>query len=105
MHDASGTRSTVLVRSCLVNLPAFGYELLRRGADTEQRSDVEPIAEDANVLTAGRRIVCAACRHPITTEAQRIQVKGRHEHRCGDNRRPPHPPRHSRAGDADTSPR
>lgn len=30
----------------------------------------------------GRAIVCAACRHPVTSEHLRISVDQRHQHRC-----------------------
>ena len=29
-----------------------------------------------------RRLFCAACRHPVTHQNQRIVVQGNHEHRC-----------------------
>ena len=50
--------------------------------DPEVRTPVKPAVEDEHGLLSGRRIVCAACGHAITTERQRIEVKGRHEHRC-----------------------
>jgi hypothetical protein len=50
--------------------------------DPEVRAPVQPAVEDGQRSMTGRRIVCAACGHPITTERQRIEVNGRHEHRC-----------------------
>jgi hypothetical protein len=43
---------------------------------------VNPAVEDAHASAVARRIVCTSCGHPITTEQQRIEVKGGHEHRC-----------------------
>ena len=43
--------------------------------DADQREE----GEDAG---GRRRLVCAACRNPVTSERQRIEVNGQHEHRC-----------------------
>ena len=59
------------------------HSTLRRDRhDPEVRTRVKPAAEDEPAWLVGRRIVCAGCGHPITTERQRIEMKGRHEHRC-----------------------
>ena len=56
--------------------------LRRDRADQQLLTPTKPVVEDEQGSTAGRRIVCATCGHPITTERERIEVKGRHEHRC-----------------------
>ena len=33
-----------------------------------------------------KRLFCAACRHPVTHQDQRIPVQGTHEHRCTNPR-------------------
>jgi hypothetical protein len=48
--------------------PASGDPLVRQAA--EGRRDVG----------RRRRILCAACRHPVTSGAERIDVNGRHDH-------------------------
>jgi hypothetical protein len=56
---------------------------LRRGRhEPELQAPVKPTIEEERDVEAGRRIVCAACGHAITTERQRIEMHGRHEHRC-----------------------
>lgn len=60
-----------------------GYELLRRGsADAEPQRLLQTVTEDAGISATRRRLVCSLCRHPITTEQERIAVNGSHEHRC-----------------------
>ncbi len=56
--------------------------LRRDRADRELHAPAKLIVEDERGSTAGRRIVCAACGFPITTERQRIEMNGRHAHRC-----------------------
>jgi hypothetical protein len=56
--------------------------LRRDRRDPELRVPVKPGVEAERHVGAGRRIVCAACGHPITTEPQRIEMNGCHEHRC-----------------------
>jgi hypothetical protein len=49
--------------------------------DPERRLDRR--AGEAEGEAAGRRaILCAACRHPVTAESERIEVQGAHEHTC-----------------------
>jgi hypothetical protein len=36
--------------------------------------------EDPIEDAATRRILCAACRHPVTSTGERIEVAGRHQH-------------------------
>jgi hypothetical protein len=56
---------------------------LRRGrTDPEVRTPVKPASVVDHGSAVGRRILCAACGHTITSEQQRIEVNGRHEHRC-----------------------
>lgn len=31
-----------------------------------------------------RALLCAGCRHPVTTERERMQVRDRHEHTCAN---------------------
>ncbi len=50
-----------------------------RGATAGQRQ-VAARAEDE--AKKEKRLFCALCRHPITHQDERIQVNGRHEHRC-----------------------
>jgi hypothetical protein len=60
-----------------------GYALLRRGsADADPRRAQQPFTRSGLTSATRRRLLCAACRHPITTEQQRIEVNGRHKHRC-----------------------
>ncbi len=40
----------------------------------------QPDAEDFLALGSGRRLLCAACAEPITTDAHRIAIEGRHTH-------------------------
>jgi len=56
--------------------------LRRDRRDPELRTPVKPAVEDAQGSTTGRHIVCAVCGHHITTERERSEMKGRHEHRC-----------------------
>jgi hypothetical protein len=57
--------------------------LLRRDRlDPQLHSPVKPVLENDRESTTGGRIVCASCGHTITTERQRMEMKGRHEHRC-----------------------
>lgn len=56
--------------------------LRRDRADRELHTPTKPVVEDEQGSTADRRIVCAACGYAITTERQRIEMNGRHEHRC-----------------------
>jgi hypothetical protein len=59
------------------------HSALRRDRrDLELGLPAKPAVEDEHSSTAGRRVLCAACGHPITTEQQRIEMNGRHEHRC-----------------------
>jgi hypothetical protein len=56
--------------------------LRRDQPDPQLRSPVKTAAEDELGTLIGRRIVCAACGHPVTTERQCMEMNGRHEHRC-----------------------
>jgi hypothetical protein len=40
----------------------------------KQRAETKPKKE--------KRLFCAACRHPVTHQDERIPVQGAHEHRC-----------------------
>jgi hypothetical protein len=46
------------------------------GVEADERSEPSP------ELDSDEAIVCAACRHPVTSERQRISVNGGHEHHC-----------------------
>jgi hypothetical protein len=39
-------------------------------------------ARTAEKPEKGRRLFCAACRHPVTHQDERIEVHGRHMHTC-----------------------
>ncbi len=56
--------------------------LRRDNPDPELRVPVKPAVEGEHGSLSGRRIVCAVCGHPISSERERIEMKGRHEHRC-----------------------
>ncbi|HVO28258.1 MAG TPA: cereblon family protein [Candidatus Margulisiibacteriota bacterium] len=56
--------------------------LRRNRLDPQLHSPVKPALTNDRESTAARRIVCASCGHAITTERQRIEMAGRHEHRC-----------------------
>ncbi len=56
--------------------------LRRDRPDPEVHTPTKSVVEHEQDSTTGRRIVCAVCGHHITTERERIEVKGRHEHRC-----------------------
>ena len=59
------------------------FATLRRDRrDPGFRAPVKPVAEQEHGSWVGRRLICAACSHPVTTEEQRIDMKGHHEHRC-----------------------
>jgi hypothetical protein len=45
--------------------------------DEEQRA---PGSDTAETTGDGRRLRCARCRHPITTDDQRVAIDDRHEH-------------------------
>ena len=55
--------------------------LRRDSSDPALYAPTKPIAEDEQDSKASRRIICAACSYPITTERQRIEMNGGHEHR------------------------
>ena len=57
-------------------------EALQQGAPgaPEPPPAVDAQEDDADVEPA-RAIRCAACRHPVTTERERVEVHGAHEHR------------------------
>lgn len=58
-----------------------GYDMLRRsGAAVRVRR--APAVDTKRTDDLGRAIVCAACRHPVTSERHRTRVDQRHEHRC-----------------------
>lgn len=59
-----------------------GEVLVRGVQDPPRRARIESRDEDQTFHEVGRRIVCAACRHPIATDADRIAVNGAHEHTC-----------------------
>lgn len=58
------------------------YTLRRDRPHREVHTPTKPVVEDEHGSTTERRIVCAVCGHHITTERERIEVQGRHEHRC-----------------------
>jgi|GEM_PF-2277656 len=39
------------------------------------------LAIDVEDLSAGQMLLCAACEHPVTTTAARVQIAGAHVHR------------------------
>ena len=48
---------------------------------TTERSPQRALTTAANAApTPNRRLLCAACKHVVTDENQRIAVRGRHEH-------------------------
>jgi hypothetical protein len=60
-----------LVPTLLCFDPRTGEE---RKQAPKQRTDTKPKKE--------KRLFCAACRHPVTHQDERIPVQGAHEHRC-----------------------
>ncbi|MBI4517419.1 MAG: hypothetical protein HY699_16570 [Deltaproteobacteria bacterium] len=58
-----------------------GYRLLQR-TDPEPLLRTEIAAKHGAADAADHAIVCAACRHPITSERARICVNRAHLHRC-----------------------
>jgi hypothetical protein len=48
----------------------------------EPRGEVCVERERDMAAAAGRAIVCAACRHVVTREDERLRVNGSHEHTC-----------------------
>ncbi len=40
-----------------------------------------PDVEDILTLSAGRRLLCVVCAQPITADALRVAIEGRHRHR------------------------
>jgi hypothetical protein len=55
-------------------------EMLDRQSGPDARRELEQALATTDALRAGRRLVCRACGHPITTEAERTTVEGAHEH-------------------------
>ncbi len=53
---------------------------LRRSRRPPGHLGKDPDAEDFLAMGSGRRLLCAACRDPITTDEQRITIDGRHAH-------------------------
>ncbi len=58
-----------------------GLAMLRRRLLPDERIAELPDLDPGVGAPGGRRLVCAACRHPITSEGHRIEVEGRHAHR------------------------
>lgn len=56
--------------------------LLRDSRDTRRAADLDVADDEAIASDSNRRIVCAACRHPITAERDRVAVNGAVEHKC-----------------------
>jgi len=59
-----------------------GNACRQRGGEPSSAPEEEVAIEERACGDLSRRILCAACRRPITSEAQRIRVRGRHEQRC-----------------------
>ena len=53
-------------------------ECFQPGAGESGKPEVRP--EDRETTDAGRPLLCARCKHPITSTAARIEVAGSHEH-------------------------
>jgi hypothetical protein len=58
------------------------HRLLRDSRDARPVADLDALDEERAAGGSNRRIVCAACRHPITAERNRIEVNGAAEHTC-----------------------
>ncbi len=54
---------------------------LRKSQGTDPRWASSPELEAIFEISSGRRLLCAACGEPITTDEQRISIAGRHVHR------------------------
>ena len=53
---------------------------LRRSHRPPGHLDETPDVEDVIALTSGRRLLCAACAEPVTTDEYRVAIEGRHIH-------------------------
>jgi hypothetical protein len=51
--------------------------LYKRGAEGEETAAAVTAADERD-----RAVICARCRHDITSESARIEVAGRHRHTC-----------------------
>lgn len=56
-------------------------EALREGPEAPHRPPGVAVLRDDAETELERAIRCAACRHPITSERERVEVHGAHEHR------------------------
>lgn len=83
-NQTSGTRSELLQQTakldCVVEFEAA--RILRDTHDARPIADLDRFEEQSLATGSNRRIVCAACRHPITAERNRIAVNGAAEHTC-----------------------
>jgi hypothetical protein len=55
-------------------------ETLDRQSRSDARRELERALAADDAVGGGRRLLCRACGHPITTEADRTTVEGAHEH-------------------------
>jgi hypothetical protein len=55
-----------------------GLECFQQGSRPKEQPGTRTV--DRQDVALGRPLLCARCRHPITTRAARIEVAGSHEH-------------------------